>query len=95
MIIKVTHQHINNARYYRGLSGLDYGNRDYCPIALAIKESSSEHVEVGSNMIYFRIDYAIPLPDIACQFIKQFDRELWTGSYTVLPFEFEIEDNIV
>jgi len=85
MIVKVTKNHID-----RGKPDSCYN----CPIALALHEAdyavsymvtvSPVHVHLEFSGIETEMD--LPLPQIACDFIDDFD-----NGRKVKPFEFELE----
>jgi hypothetical protein len=74
---------------------------DRCPVALAMERATGHYISVLHT--YFLDDGPRPgvrsfgrgqrpLPERVTDFIKMFDDETQTGCYSLLPFEFEIED---
>lgn len=76
--IDVTQEHIDYG---------EAGNSESCPIALMLKEQGYKDVSVGDECMfqYEGIEWWAPLPNIAINFIKEFD-----DGNKVEPFSFEI-----
>lgn len=78
MRVKVTQKHIKNGKN---------GDREFCPIALALMDKGSQCVTVLHKSCYLN-GHSYRLPIVAREFILKFDRD-----QKVEPFEFNIRKN--